>query len=117
LWDNIVVGNEEADTTYVSRLTQAVGLADYIGGLKEGYDTVLDPTGNRLPKNVVNKILLVRALAHKPNLLLLEEPWQGLDDTAKQQVLYLLLNEVNATVLIATNDPDFVKEADQVVSI
>jgi ABC-type bacteriocin/lantibiotic exporter with double-glycine peptidase domain len=78
---------------------------------------VLDPTGKRLPKNVAQKILLARALAHKPKLLLLEEPWLGLDDSAKQQIQQFLLRDVTATLIVTTNDPDFIRQADQVIAI
>ena len=44
-----------------------VGLNDFIASLKDGYDTMLDPTGKRLPRNVIHKILLVRALAGNPD--------------------------------------------------
>ena len=117
LWENLVVGNDNVDADYLSQLVQATGLSSFIAGLKEGYDTVLDATGKRLPRNVVQKMLLVRALAHKPKLLLLEEPWQGIDGLAKQQIQHLLLHEVDATLIIATTDPDFIRQSGQIISL
>jgi ABC-type bacteriocin/lantibiotic exporter with double-glycine peptidase domain len=117
VWENITLGDEEVDKAYISSIVQAISLSGYIGNMKEGYDTVLDPTGKRLPKNVAQKILLARALAHKPKLLLLEEPWLGIDDTVRQQIQNFLRNDVDATIIIATNDPDFIREADQTIAI
>ena len=117
VWENIALGDEVADKTYISQVVQAINLSGYISNMREGYDTLLDPTGKRLPKNVGQKILLARALAHKPKMLLLEEPWQGINETVKQQIQHFLLNEVNATVIIATNDPAFIRQADQVIAI
>jgi ABC-type bacteriocin/lantibiotic exporter with double-glycine peptidase domain len=117
VWENIALGDGEADKTYISQVVQAISLSNYISTMKEGYDTVLDPTGKRLPKNVAQKILLARALAHKPKLLLLEEPWLGLDDSAKQQIQQFLLRDVTATLIVTTNDPDFIRQADQVIAI
>ena len=117
VWENIALGDGEADKTYISQVVQAISLSNYISTMKEGYDTVLDPTGKRLPKNVAQKILLARALAHKPKLLLLEEPWLGLDDSAKQQIQQFLLRDVTATLIVTTNDQDFIRQADQVIAI
>ncbi len=117
VWENITLGNENIDKAYISKLVNSISLSTYISNLKEGYDTVLDPTGKRLPRNVVQKILLTRALAHKPKLLLLEEPWSGLDEAPRLQIQHLLLNEVDATIIIATNDSHFIRQADEVVAI
>lgn len=117
LWENIALGNEQADSAYISKLTEITGLSEFIASLPKGFDTVLDATGNRLPKNVVQKILLVRALAHKPKLLLLEEPWQGVGDGATKQIQQFLLTEVDATVIVATNDPYFIRQSNQTITL
>lgn len=117
LWENITLGDERVDAAYVSRLVQHTGLSTFIASLKEGFDTRLDPTGKRLPRNVVYKILLVRALAHQPKLLLLEEPWQGFDEETTRRVQHLLLSETEATVIVATNDPDFLRQCDQTIAL
>jgi ABC-type bacteriocin/lantibiotic exporter with double-glycine peptidase domain len=117
LWENIALGNENADSTYISRLTEITGLSEFISTLPKGFDTILDATGNRLPKNVVQKIMLVRALAHKPKLLLLEEPWQGIGDQAAKQIQDFLLTEVDATVMVATNDPHFIRQSHQSITL
>ncbi|HEV7334025.1 MAG TPA: ATP-binding cassette domain-containing protein [Flavisolibacter sp.] len=117
VWENIALGDEEADKAYISHVVQAISLSGYISNMREGYDTMLDPTGKRLPKNIAQKILLARALSHKPRLLLLEEPWQGIDDAVKKQIQHFLLNDVAATIIIATNDPDFIRQTDQTIAI
>lgn len=117
LWENITLGDDDIDAAYVSQLARLSGLSSFIESLKEGFDTELDPTGKRLPKNVALKILLVRALAHKPKLLLLEEPWQGIDDQSAAQIQHLLLKETSATVIIVTNDDDFINQCDQRINL
>lgn len=117
LWENITLGDDDIDATYVSQLARLSGLSSFIESLKEGFDTELDPTGKRLPKNVALKILLVRALAHKPKLLLLEEPWQGIDDQSAAQIQHLLLKETGATVIIVTNDDDFINQCDHRINL
>jgi ABC-type bacteriocin/lantibiotic exporter with double-glycine peptidase domain len=115
LWENLVVGNDNIDMAYLSRLVQVTGLSQFIGSLKEGYDTVLSPTGNRLPKNVVQKILLVRAMVHKPKLLLLEEPCQGISEGSSREIQRFLMEEIDATVIIVTNEQALTSRSDQTI--
>lgn len=117
LWENLTLGNREVNAGFVSELAKLTGLFPYVSTLKEGFDTRLDPTGKRLPKSVVQKILLVRALAHKPKLLLLEEPWQGLEEESRKAVQELLLTGTDATVLVATNDAEFISRCNQTVEL
>jgi manganese/iron transport system ATP-binding protein len=52
------------------------------------------------------RVLLARAMAHNPELLLLDEPMAGLDATAQHQLLDLLdeLRAKGATVVLSTHD-------------
>ena len=115
LWENITMG-KEVNKEYLSNLVQQTGLIHFLQALPLGYDTELDPAGKRLPQNVMQKILLVRALVHQPQLLLLEEPWRGIDDPYKTNIRQLLLS-LEATVIVATNDEHFMPHAHQVIHL
>jgi len=101
----------------IINLSVKVGLSDYIATLKNGYDTMLDPTGKRLPRNVIHKILLVRALAGKPRILLLEEPLQNVENGQRNQIMQLLSEIKNTTLIVVSNDDDFAKQCDKILSI
>ena len=110
--------NDAVDKTYVIHLCQRIGLSPFIATLKEGFDTFLAPSGVRLPRNVMQKILLVRALASKPKLLLLEEPWQGVEEQYSKQIQDLLLHELqDTTVLVSSNDKAFQQKCSQVITL
>lgn len=118
LEENITMGNEDIDRTEVIALFEKVGLMGFLNSLKDGFDTELDPTGHRLSKNVIHKLLLVRALVNNPRLLLLEDPFSGLEETFKLQIQSLLLDRNNpATVVISTNDDQFAQQCDKIVRI
>ena len=65
------------------------------------------------------KAMLVAALAHEPELLLLDEPFAGLDPVVREEVLRGVVSELRAggrTVLCATHDLDVAARiADRVV--
>ncbi|HMW25520.1 MAG TPA: ATP-binding cassette domain-containing protein [Ferruginibacter sp.] len=117
LWENITLGNDDIETSDVIDLLSKAGLQSFYASLPNGFDTILDPTGKRLPKTVVHKILLVRALVGSPSLLLLEDPWMGVDEEHREQIIRLLLNNRNVTVVVVSNDAGFARMCGQVIRI
>lgn len=118
LLENVTMGNTSIQTEQVIRLIHETGLGDFFSSQKDGLDTWLDPTGNRLPGNVIRKILLIRALAGKPRLLLLEEPWQGVEEPYRSRIKKLLLEEyATTTLVVVTNDTEFAERCDLNIDI
>lgn len=117
LWENLTMGKPGIDRHFINELCQKTGLQSFLASLPEGYDTELDPAGKRLPRSVVQKILLVRALAHKPSLLIMEEPWQGIEDEYRHSIQNLILNSTGTTVVIATTDEAFSQQCNQTIHL
>jgi ATP-binding cassette, subfamily B, bacterial len=115
--ENITLGNDMISAQDVIALASRVGLNRFISTLKSGYETMLDPTGKRLPRSIVQKILLVRALAGKPRLLLLEDPWQYDVNTGSEQIMDLLLELKDTTLVVVTNDVSFAAHCDKTIII
>lgn len=69
----------------------------------------------------LQRVILARALLHKPKLLILDEPEAGIDVQAEQffyEVLRNLVDTENITALIATHEMEVVNAyADQVICI
>ncbi|MFM6924885.1 MAG: peptidase domain-containing ABC transporter [Ferruginibacter sp.] len=108
LLENITMGLENPDMEELMHLCKKTGLAEFISTLKNGFDSPLNTNGRKLSATVVRKILLVRALINKPALLLLEEPWHGIETQYQQQIKTLLLQEMkNTTMFIISKDADF----------
>lgn len=115
LLDNITMGNTEVTPNAVIELSIRIGLKDFIENQEDGFNTELDPVGKRLSRNVIQKILLLRALINQPRLLLLEEPWTSLDLDNKQVIKDYLLTNQGSTMIVATNDHDFISKCDVVL--
>jgi ATP-binding cassette, subfamily B, bacterial len=114
--ENICIGDDTISYERVDYLAEMVGLKHFVDNHKEGYDFELQPIGNQLPGRIAKKILLLRALIHDPHLLLLEEPWLGLEDQyAKQIQQYILTQIIDKTVLMVTNDETFAAKCDLVI--
>jgi ATP-binding cassette, subfamily B, bacterial len=118
LIENITMGLKDPDMDELVYLCKQTGLVDFIGTLKEGYDTMLNTNGRKLPATVVRKILLVRALINKPSLVLLEEPWRGLAPKYQQQIKDLILNNMpHITVFIISNDDDVKAACNKIIKM
>lgn len=115
--ENITMGNQEISPNSIMLLSEKVGLKNFLEEQHEGFETVLDPVGKRLSRNIIQKILLLRALVNDPRLLLLEEPWSNLDELHRRSIQeYLFENNRDCTIIVATtSDDEFVSKCDKVL--
>ncbi len=113
VWENISMGRPEISQQGIMNIATKLGIAHFLNQLPGGFESKLDPTGKKLPSTYIKYILLLRAFVNEPKLLLLEEPWQGMDLAFKQQVMtYLLDKNLKSTRLVASNDEDFAAKCD-----
>jgi len=112
IWENISLGNQEIRSNEIMELATKLGIEDFIGHFKNGFDQVIEPIGKKTPHSTIRKILLLRALSGKKNLLLLEEPWNGLEEQSAQKIKSYLLNETRCTCVVISNDLVFNQKAD-----
>jgi ATP-binding cassette, subfamily B, bacterial len=118
LWENISLGECAYSVSEMMHLAGKIGLKPFIASLRNGFDTVLDPQGRRLNKVTTQRILFLRAIAGKPKLLLLEEPWEGMQEEDKRQIVSFLKNEMaGTTIIVATMDASFRREADVIIDL
>lgn len=81
-----------------------------VGELLEthGLSAVADVPARHLSRGTAQRATLARALLHQPDLLLLDEPFTGLDGAARERLAALVLaaRERGAAVLAATHEVD-----------
>jgi len=118
LLENIAMGLYPVDINEIKELSNKIGLAGFLASLNKGFDTKLSTFGRKLPGNVIKKLLLLRAIINKPALVLLEEPWDGLDEQSQKQIKDFLLHEMkSSTIFIITNDADFARQCDKIITL
>ena len=85
----------KADRAAVNRALQQMGIADLAGR----------PIGE-LSGGQQQRVFLARALAQEPHILLMDEPFTGVDMATQEAVLQLLerLQEEQVTVMVSTHD-------------
>jgi ABC-type bacteriocin/lantibiotic exporter with double-glycine peptidase domain len=118
LKDNITLGNEAIKDTIIVKMAGIVGLDEFLSTLPTGLKTMINSAGKGLARNVVQKILLLRALVSLPPLLLLDEPWLGLEPEDVSRIQSYLLNDcISATVLIVTADKNFASRCNNIIEL
>lgn len=116
LYENITMGNENISMDEIMQLAEIVGLTTFLKSSKKGLELTVHPMGERLPKKTVQKILLLRALLHSPSLLLLEEPWLGLEQEFAQRIRAYILHQMSSTTaIIIANDTEFAASCHKVL--
>lgn len=116
-WENITMSDENIDKNKVLQLCHQTGLDVFLSSSEKGFDTELDAVGRRLPRSVVKRILLVRALLHNPLLLLIEEPVEGIAEEDRMKIQNLLLSLSQTTVIAVTNDENFRAACHNIINI
>ncbi|WP_159466753.1 peptidase domain-containing ABC transporter [Dyadobacter sp. 3J3] len=113
VWENIIVGRNHISSHQIIDLAERIGLSGFLDLLPEGFQTQVDPDGKNLPSQYIKHISLLRALLNNPDLLLLEDPWEGLAGHEKQKMMEYLLGRPNrASIVVAVNDPEFLQQCD-----
>ena len=109
-YDNISLGRSNVNFDAVKDAIEFVGLTSFVEELQEGYNSVLHPAGNNLPAQVRVKLMLARAMAAKPSLLILEDNINFLAPNDVHRILKKLNELKGLTVIAITNTDEFKKE-------
>ena len=110
------MGNPAISMQDVTRLAAITQFDNYLHNLPDGYNSILDVAGKRLSKSAAQKVLLIRALIHKPELLLLENPWTTFNSESKARIESYILNDLPlTTALIVTSDILFASKCDEII--
>ena len=117
LLENITLGHAGIPVEAVIELARQTGFIHFIQSKQQGLDTQLDPFGNRLPREIRQHILLMRALLGKHRLLLLEDPFSIFDEQSKEVFFNILRNYRHTTILITSESTDLHRICDRVIQL
>jgi ABC-type bacteriocin/lantibiotic exporter with double-glycine peptidase domain len=114
--ENIRMGREKATFENVAWAVNALGINHFVQSLPMGYDTVLDTQAKRLPRSLVQKLLIARAIADKPSMLLLEDAFEHLDAGERRNVIDFLTSKENSWTMVAISADSYVaKKMDRII--
>lgn len=86
----------------IKEAASKASLTDFIGGLPNGYETVLSEGGSNLSGGQRQRIAIARIFLRKPQILILDEATSALDNTTEKFIQHQIENlqaEENTTII------------------
>lgn len=100
LRDNIAF-NTKVDEAMMQKAIRAAELQDYIDGLPEGLSTMINERGSNLSGGQKQRLMLARALALNPRILLLDDFTARVDALTEQKILDNIQREYPGITLLS----------------
>ena len=91
---------------------------EFVVGLPEGYDTVLNYKGSNFSGGQKQRIGIARALLRNPDVLLLDESTSALDPATREELVDKLLHQFRSRIILfVTHDAFVVSKVDEVLDL
>lgn len=106
--ENITLGRDVTSNDLQWALEMAC-LQDVIRALPNGLHTMLSATGDNLALGIRRMILFTRMILERPDLLLIDEGFEGIDDGTKLKMFANIIAWKRWTVINITHDPELLQ--------
>lgn len=108
VYENITLGRENLELKDVISAARAVHLDSIVQSFVDGYDTPLSVNGYELSLTIRKKILLARALVHRPKLLAVNFDYLPEDPQLRNKLSSMLSSLTDCTLVATTTNCDLV---------
>jgi ABC-type bacteriocin/lantibiotic exporter with double-glycine peptidase domain len=105
--ENITFGNPEISDKQIMEALEHVGLIGFIKEQPKGLNTVLHPEGKQISYTVSKKLILARAIAKNPKLLILEDPLDHFSTAESKRLIDFLTHKDRPWSLIVVSDNSY----------
>lgn len=114
--DNITIGDPYATDEEILLASKISGVHEILGKHESGYDLIVGERGEGLSGGERQAVTLARAILSKPNILILDEPTNSMDELSefkfKKNLQYIIEDK---TVIIITHKPSILSLVDRLV--
>jgi len=102
--NNIVLGKDIPISEILDKAKQ-IDLYEFIASKDDGLDFLINENGKNLSTGQRKKILLLRALFAKAELIILDEVLSGMDIESRNKVELIINNDKDRTYIIISHEP------------
>jgi len=116
--DNITIGEQYATDEEILKASQIAGVHRFLGKHESGYDLIVGERGEGLSGGEKQSVTLARAILSNPDILVLDEPTNAMDDLTEQQFKENLKSIISdKTVIIVTHKPSILSLVDRLIVV
>lgn len=114
--ENIRYGKDDATDEEVRHAAAVAQAADFIGEMKDGYDSLIAQGGTNVSGGQKQRLSIARALVRKPEIYLFDDSFSALDFKTDAKLRQALKGETaEATLLIVAQRVSTVMDADRII--
>jgi len=118
VFENVAFGRPGLSRQDVRSALGKVGLLDDVMRLPSGLDSILNVGGRPLSSSQRSRLILARAIAGAPSLLLLDENLENLEPQTFSELTDFVFGHDNSwTLLVATRDPSVIERCDRTIDM
>jgi ATP-binding cassette subfamily B protein len=118
VWENVVYGRAHATEEEVHAVARAIGLDEVVSALPHGWDTPVGQRGRALSGGQRQRVALARTLLRDTPVVVLDEPFTGLDAAGVRRLLPALEEFCRGrTTILISHDPIAAELADRTVEV
>lgn len=118
LEENLRLGRPTATANELAAAIEMAGLTEFVARLPQGLATSVGVAGTTLSGGEARRVAIARVLLRDPDILILDEPGEGLDPETEAAVLDRVLDRMSGrTVILVTHARAALHRMDCVVEI
>ncbi len=112
--DNICMGNPQLAFSEIVKACELSCLNTFLGNLDKGLKTEITPGATNFPSNIGKKILLARAFVANPSLMLIDDLFNQINQSEKQEILDHLFAKADMSLLLVSSHPSVLRRCDEI---
>ena len=113
--ENIVMGRDWIEDKAIQNAIELSGLSSFLDTIPGGLEYILSDKGKSLSRGQMQSIALARAIAGKPEVLLLDEPTASLDINSEKELLENLNLGEFKTIVVVTHRMSMLELVDRII--